>query len=817
VLSAILALGAAGVPAAEPVLWTFESAETGWRPRSAGVAVNRAEGQDTSGNGTAALRVSGVQQDGWNYAISDTHPLTAGRLYRLSAKVRVERLGEGTPAPYLKCEFVHAEQNRAIGRVNTDPYDIGRLGQWQELACEFRAPTDTVAFWLALEKGGSQRAEIEALLDDVRVEEIPYLTALERYRLEPLPKPLAALRGTHPRLYLGNGRIGTLREAIGSSHARLWAAVRTQADAAVKRGAPRYVERDSYSGDEQLWQREVGNAMPTLAMAWVLTEDPKYLAATRDWALASCGYPTWGLGRIDGMDLATGHQLLGLALVYDWCYEALGEGTRETLRATLVRRTSRMFEAAASGEVWWQRSYLQNHLWVNVCGLAAAGFALFDEVPDAGRWIGLARDRFRTTMASLGPDGASHEGVGYWQYGAEYLLKYMDLAVDLLAEDLFDTAWWRNTATYAQHLSLPRQAWTRSNCIVDIADCPRGNWYGPDHILRRLAREYRDGHAQWLADEIAAAGTDAPSARWLNLLWHDPGVVPEGPADLPTLMHFTDMGLVASRSDWSGKESLLVFKCGPFIGHEAVQRFRYDPGGGHVHPDANHLVVFAHGEWLLRDDGYRAKWTGQHNTLLVDGKGQLGEGHQWFHGGEALSARSQPRMVRAESAPRLDLLVGDATAAYPTSLGLKRYLRHLLYVKPDVLIVLDDIVTEGDRDLELRFHPESKDIIEVGPGNFLAQGTLAKLHLRALTPAGVVSRAGEVAAAGRGEGVSAPMAAVRLTTHRAAWRNATALSWCEADGQPAEVSLQVAAERWGFQIGETHVRFDWRTGSILPE
>jgi len=266
--------------------------------------------------------------------------------------------------------------------------------------------------------------------------------------------------------------------------------------------------------------------MPTLAMTWVLSQDPRYIEAARDWALASCGYPTWGLGRIDGMDLATGHQLLGLALVYDGCYAALNEPSRGTVRATLVRRASALFEAAAGGEAWWQRAYLQNHLWVNVCGLAAAGFALFDEVEGADLWIGLSREEFRTTMAALGPDGASHEGVGYWQYGAEYMLKYMDLSATLLGEDLFDHAWWRHTAAYAQYLSLPRQSWSRSNGIVDLADCPRGNWYGPDHILRRLARQYRDGHAQRLADEIAAAGIDAPSARWLNLVWYDPSISP---------------------------------------------------------------------------------------------------------------------------------------------------------------------------------------------------------------------------------------------------------------------------------------------------
>ena len=44
-----------------------------------------------------------------------------------------------------------------------------------------------------------------------------------------------------------------------------------------------------------------------------LTQIDAYLDATRTRALASCGYPTWGYGSLDGKDLAAGHQLFGPA------------------------------------------------------------------------------------------------------------------------------------------------------------------------------------------------------------------------------------------------------------------------------------------------------------------------------------------------------------------------------------------------------------------------------------------------------------------------------------------------------------------------
>lgn len=635
---------------------------------------------------------------------------------------------------------------------------------------------------------------------------------VERYRLNPIPAALGARRGAHPRLYLDADRVAALRKAIQTTHAALWEKARAQADRAAENGPPAYQEDDRWSGQEQLYQRNVGNAMPLLAMVYLMTGERRYLEAARAWALASCGYRTWGLGRIDGLDLAAGHQLFGLGIVYDWLHRDLDEEARRTIRETLVRRGQAMFEAAAAERIWWHRSYLQNHLWVNICGLCVAGLALFDEVEGASAWVGLPLDKFRRTMEALGPDGASHEGAGYWGYGVEYLLKFMHLARELLGVDLYDHLWWRNTASYRLYLALPRRAWTRQNNVVDIADCPRSNWYGPDYLLRGLAREFRDGHAQWLAGEIDGAGVENGEARWLNLVWFDPSLEARPPEDLPTLRHYDDMEIVSARSDWSGGESLVVFKCGPYIGHHAVQAFDYDPGGGHVHPDANHFVLFGGGEWLIRDDGYRAKDTAQHNTLLIHGRGQIGEGKMWFSGGDLLKLRARPRILRAVSTPGLDQIAGDATEAYPREVGLRRFVRHLLFLKPDVLIVADEVELSAARPLELRFHPERR--AEQGAdGAYLARGERAVLRLEALTTEGVEVSAADLPVRGRhGEEGDERMFTIRLRTERAIWRNAVALSWSAAGAEPARVRLQQKGEVWAFTGGGRTVALDWGTG-----
>ncbi len=795
----------------EPYFWNFEADTQGWRPRAKTIAVEHAAGVGANEQSRGALHVYGKINTGWNYVISPTRPLRGGRLFRLSAWVRVASIGKETPAPFFKCEFLPASGSGTLGRAATTQYDLRRMGEWQRLVGEFRAPEGTGRCWLALEKGTSRPTEIDAYIDDVVLESIPRLSALERYRLKPLPEELERVRGVHPRIFVNEQRVAELRAAIGTTHRHLWEELEQQADSAARRKPPKYILRDRYSGDEQLWQRGVGSTMPILAMAYLLTGEEKYLDAARQWALASCSYKTWGLGRIDGMDLAAGHQLFGLGIVYDWCYDELGEAARKTIRQTLIRRSSAMFEAAATGKVWWHRSYMQNHLWVNACGLAVAGFSLFDEYNDATLWLGLALDKFQRTMAALGPDGASHEGVGYWEYGAEYMLKFMHLARELLGVDMFDNEWWRNTAKYRLYLSLPRATWKRSCSIVDIADCPRYSWYGPDHILRCLAREYRDGHAQWLAEEVDRANIDSPSARWLNLIWYDPTVKPIPPTDLPTLHHFADMGIVSARSDWSGNESLVVFKCGPALGHNAFRQFAHDPGSGHVHPDANHFVIFGAGQWLIRDDGYRAKRTSQHNTLLVGGRGQLGEGQMWFSAGQQLRLHAAPRVLLARSTPALDHIVGDAAEAYPQELGLKRFVRHLLFLKPNVLIVADEIALAKAEELELRFFPEEQEGEREG-SVVLVRGKQATLRLELLTPQGVTLAAEKVPTAGRHGGEGEPLFCMRLRRRAEQWRNAVALSWAPAGKQPPRVALRAAGEQWIFSAAGRTVALDWATG-----
>src|ERR1039458_1808887 len=470
------------------------------------------------------------------------------------------------------------------------------------------------------------------------------------FLLAPLATILRARVAGHPRLFLDAEGFARLKEKISGTHAAIWARVKARADEICTQQPPRYEDHPPRASDEQLWQRPVGNAMPYLAMAYRLTGDAKYLAAAKTWALTSVGYEHWSVGYQQDSNLAAGHQSFGLGVLYDWLYDSLDSETRDTIRRHLIRHCNLIYQAAFSPTNRHMQWLLQNHLWVTITGLGAAALALAGE-PDAGQqplsWLELVREKYHGTEFGLWPDGTDHEGVPYWTYGAEYMLKWWHLASDLLG-DHPTSPWWKQTGAYRLYMGLPRDSWTASNTIVDFADGPRSDYYGADHIMHRLAQLNRDGHAQWLAEELVKANAFHDEAGWLNLLWYDPSVPVVPPTNLPTLRHFDDLEIVSARSGWSGNESLVAYKCGPPAGHAAKTKFSTDPCSGHSHPDANHFIIFGAGEWLIRDDGYTRKLTAQHNTLVVDGHGQLGEGGAWLNGAEWFPGPEEdPRILTA--------------------------------------------------------------------------------------------------------------------------------------------------------------------------
>jgi len=173
-------------------------------------------------------------------------------------------------------------------------------------------------------------------------------------------------------------------------------------------------------------------------------------------------------------------------------------------------------------------------------------------------------------------------------------------------------------------------------------------------------------------------------------------------------------GYAALRSGFGENDNLLVFDVGPLGSH-------------HQHQDKLNVLVWSHGRELLYDGGggsYESSRfrryaidTYSHNTVLVDGLAQR----------RRLSKRmresSKPIRARFSTSARSDFVCGTYKDPYGKGdplprkrVGEKvaRHHRRVLFVKPDVFLVVDDL---EPRDLrrhgyQARWHLKSVDAIE---------------------------------------------------------------------------------------------------------
>jgi hypothetical protein len=547
------------------------------------------------------------------------------------------------------------------------------------------------------------------------------------------PLMLGTLRAagpSRPHLFVTPAKLGELKRKISGSHADLWRIVRENADRHVGRTpSPKY----DAEGD----MRSNGRGIPWQALAWLISGEPRYRDGAKQWMHRICEFPRWE----NNKSLAAGECLFGVAVGYDWLYDQLDDSERKFVREKLATQAEALLKGPVHRGIW-----LANHNHIEHLGLAAAGFALQGEVPGAEAWIQEADSVFRKALEFSGRDGGSTEGHQYWAYSAEAILRYAELARGLLKEDLYRNEWLRSVPDFIIHSTPP--GFDAENCVMSFGDSHRSyDSHGPAHILYRTAAEYRNPYAQWLAQEMVKRGVGRNAyCGWASLLWYDETLAPAPVSKLPVYSHSDDVGWVTGRGSWGDDAVMTGFKCSPMHGHKAQTYYNAQPttdtgevGGGHGHADVNAFQVYAFGKWLAIDPGYeRPKWTRNHNTVLVNGQGQLGEGETWFNRKAVIAARATSAILKAEHRPGYDYTLGDAMSIYPAAAGLTRFRRHFIFLRPDYIVVADELRASKPAQFDWLLHVE--ETVEANGGlKFLVRNGGIAMDVEFLLPKALVA------------------------------------------------------------------------------
>jgi len=109
--------------------------------------------------------------------------------------------------------------------------------------------------------------------------------------------------------------------------------------------------------------------------------------------------------------------------------------------------------------------------------------------------------------------------------------------------------------------------------------------------------------------------------------------------------------------------------------------------------------MFAHGSYLVVDTAYTAeKYTKDHNTLLIDGKGQGMDGSYWNDKGIPYAQLDAARITSQFLSPAYAYAKGAFGKTY-TRLALGADLTRALLMTKEWLLIVDDLAADRPRNL----------------------------------------------------------------------------------------------------------------------
>ncbi|NLF18574.1 MAG: DUF4962 domain-containing protein, partial [Lentisphaerae bacterium] len=447
-----------------------------------------------------------------------------------------------------------------------------------------------------------------------------------------------------------------------------------------------------------------GSRLASAGRAAILTGDAAAIDAARKLLVAACAWDPDGGSSARHGDLQAASLLQGMLWCYDACAGSLSAAEAATVEAVLKTRIQQ-FAGHLSP---FRMNPSQNHPWRQTTAVAEAALVMMGVFPEAEEWLDVACHACAyRILPSMGFAGENQEGLSYWSYGVSMLADLADLMRFLGGVDLYDHPWLASTCRFPIYTAPP------GGYAISFADnSDRGNAslrgpYGTS-LAGRLGERVGDPYALWYASRSAA------------------GVTPRPPADLPQSVFYPYIGYALFNTCLSeGRENVSVgLRCGPYY-------------AGHQHDDNNGFAIHAYGDKLAVDGGYY-DWYGSphfkaysmrtlaHNTLLVDGEGQV--------------PRTGGRLAESFDSPGIGWTVGDASDPSIYGGRLRRFERRLLFLKPDAVVIHDLVeasAASARLDWLLHAHTTEAFPCDAAAGSFQIERPNAALQGRFLAPAGL--------------------------------------------------------------------------------
>ncbi|RKN78235.1 carbohydrate binding domain-containing protein [Paenibacillus ginsengarvi] len=642
-----------------------EGKPVGWTPLGAGQDYSSVT--TTVYSGTYSLKMVDPDANSGPGLRSGSMPVVPDQLYRASVQSYNE---SGVSQLYL--EFWNSSNVRIDTKIATN----SAIGSWKPITIESYAPQGAAyaTLLMYLHKGNIGTAYFDAasfvLVPPEPVREFPLLTP------------------SHPRLYFTSADLpalqakatDTVNAPFGRTGKMIWDTVKNAADTYLTETS---FSRTYYAGKVvtfplppvqpgpiesppgyttypywTMMTRSIQDRLETLSLAYAVSGNTAYADKAKQYMLSVAGWnnwsdPTYACGGYTCLD--TAHLTFGVSMTFDILYDQLTEAERTTVMNALeTKGLIPLYKDV--------RSKLDHNIQsLRAAALGTGAAVLLGHSPNANAYLTRAMSYYKWYLDERVTSG-QQEGMLYTSYAMDNMIKAFDhidrvTGVRDLAEHPFLNDYLVRWIVYSL---APGGAG-----LANFSDSDPSNYFSL--TMNVINAWLNNGQAGWYLKETggAASGTD-------GFIYFRPNAVITPPDTWQPSTVLDENGWALLRSGWERDDVLFAMASNK----SAL---------GHNHYDQNSFQIATNGSWVATDPGYQDYVAGPvndftvrlgHSTIQVDGKGQSSLG-----GGT---------MTEGLLAPTYDYIKGSAAGAYGNP-KLTRFDRHVVYLKPDTFVMLDDI------------------------------------------------------------------------------------------------------------------------------
>jgi hypothetical protein len=496
----------------------------------------------------------------------------------------------------------------------------------------------------------------------------------------------------HPRILYPKAKLSEIRSSLQSTRRRSWQGCLAAAEKALHTSVPKFPEyhliedrtksRLAYVDYFRYFRGFINGALMDLSLAFLLAEENKYAEAAKRILLEVASWPTDD-DDVTSVSAKWGDEA-GLSFakcahkVYDWLYPALSTEEKKLVFKMCEDRAWQVYRRLKE-----RKNYLtypgESHDGRLIAYLSDMAIALAHESEGPRIWLEYSLKAMTTFYPHwAGIDGGWAEGTAYglW-YNTYYIPGFMALKYHT-GYDLWQRPFFKNLRYFFFYCTALRGKIRPFGDSAETGGPGVSGGSGYADLMWLHAHQYKDPNIGWWVNQIKGWN----GSRGETALLFEDNPPAKKPTNMPNSKVFNSIGWAGLHSDITDpdNDTCLIFKSSPY------------GSVSHSHADQNSFAIMKGGKALAIPSGYygpaygqphHAKWTRStkaNNCILVNGEGQV---------------------IREAK---------DAAAAYMGN--MKKFIRHILFLRPGIFLLLDELEAPQNSKFQWMLHAFDKMLLK---------------------------------------------------------------------------------------------------------